>query len=173
MIAPNKTAVIATTFTVGYAVLYVICTELNLPVVSYHPLIGEIDLLRTPERRGPAMYWYGWMLSALIGAAVLAGIAAVVPEKWMQRTMAFGSFVAVGYVTISSLAFFAYDRAPIELEWLKSRWLSVAAAIALAAIVSYLVSAKWGERVWPGWASVVPIGALAVVGYYLTPYFTR
>src|SRR5215211_6908678 len=30
---------------------------------------------------------------------------------------------------------------------------------------------SWNERVWPGWVWVVPIGAMAVLGYYLTPYF--
>src|SRR5260370_1283891 len=79
---------------VAYAVLYVIGTELNLPLVTYHPAIGEADVLWTPARRGPAMYWYGWMLSSLLGALVLAWLASVVPEQWVQRAILFGCVAA-------------------------------------------------------------------------------
>ena len=179
MIAESKTSVkskvplVAITFTVAYAVIYAISTELNLPLVTYHPVIGEIDFLQKPARSGPAMYWYGWMLTSLIGAGALALLAAVVPEGWMQRALTFGALAAVGYLAVFSLALFVYDKATVELEFLKSRWLSLAVAVVLAAVVSYLVPAKWNERVWPGWVWAVPIGAMAVLGYYLTPYFTR
>ena len=173
MMATDRTAMFAMTFTVGYAVIYAVCTELNLPLLTYHPVIGEIDLLGTPPRSGPAMYWYGWLLASLIGATILAGVATITPEKWMQRSITFGVLVAVGYLIVSSVALFIYDKATVELEFLKSRWLSVTAAIVLAAAVSLFTPTSWNERIWPGWVWVVPIGAMAVLGYYLTPYFTR
>src|SRR6266850_203963 len=108
MTATNKTVIAGMTFTVSYAVIYVICTEFNLPLATYHPVIGEIDFLWKPERRGPAMYWYGWMLSALIGAAALAAIASVTPETWLQRAITFGAVAAVGYLLIYTLALFVY-----------------------------------------------------------------
>jgi hypothetical protein len=171
--ATDKTAIFTITFTVGYAVIYVICTEFNLPVLTYHPVLGQIDFLWTPERRGPAMYWYGWMLTALIGATLLASIAILIPEKWMQRTIMFGALVAVGYLIVYSAALLIYDSAAVELEFLKSRWLSVMAALVLVALASLFVPEKLSHHLWPGWVWVVPIGALAVLGYYLTPYFTR
>ena len=82
-------------------------------------------------------------------------------------------YSAVGYLVINTLALFVYDRASVELEFLKSRTWSVIAAIVLTAVASYFTPAKWNERVWPSWALVVPIGSLVVLGYYLTPYFTR
>jgi hypothetical protein len=72
MMASSRLAVFMIVFSVACAVIYVISTELNLPLLTYHPAIGELDFLWTPERRGPAMYWYGWMLTSLIGALVLA-----------------------------------------------------------------------------------------------------
>jgi len=42
-----------------------------------------------------------------------------------------------------------------------------------AAAVVLFAPAHWTQRVWPSWTWVVPIGALAVLGFYLTPYFTR
>jgi hypothetical protein len=51
--------------------------------------------------------------------------------------------------------------------------LSAVAALLAATLVSCLVPAGWSERLWPGWLWVVPIGAVAVLGYYLSPYFTH
>ncbi len=173
MIASSKIQVFALAFGVAYAAIYVICTELNLPLLTYHPAIGEIDLLWQPPKRGPVMYWYGWMLTSLVGALMLAWIATAIPEPWLQRAIAFGCIAAVAYLILSTAALFIYDKATVELEFLKSRWLSVVAALVVAAIVSYIVPSQWNQRVWHGWICVVPIGALAVLAYYLIPYFTQ
>jgi hypothetical protein len=173
MMASSRLAVFMIVFSVACAVIYVISTELNLPLLTYHPAIGELDFLWTPERRGPAMYWYGWMLTSLIGALVLAWIASIVPEQSVQRAIFFGSLAAVGYLIFYTLALFVYDKATVELEFLKSRWLSLGAAVLAAVAISLLAPAAWQQRLWPGWVVVVPIGALAVLAYYLTPYFTR
>jgi hypothetical protein len=173
MMASSKLAVFTIVFSVAYAVIYVICTEMNLPLLTYHPVIAEVDFLWTPERRGPAMYWYGWMLTSLIGATALAWMASAVPEQWLQRTIFFGCLAAVAYLILYTLALFIYDKAAVELEFLKSRSLSVVASLVAAAAISFFAPAKWSQRLWPGWVCVVPIGVLAVLAYYLTPYFTR
>jgi len=49
----------------------------------------------------------------------------------------------------------------------------VTVALAAAAALSFFAPAKWNQRLWPGWVCVVPIGVLAVLAYYLAPYFTR
>src|SRR5262249_4568803 len=105
-------------------------TEPSTP--TYHPVIGEGDFLWTPERRGPAMYWYGWMLPSLIGAVALGWIASAVPEPWVQRVILFGCLAAVAYLVLYTLALFIYDKATVELEFLKSRSLSVVAALVVA-----------------------------------------
>jgi drug/metabolite transporter (DMT)-like permease len=173
MTATSKAAVFAITFTISYAVLYTICVEVNLPLVTYHPVLGEVDLWWKPERRGPAMYWYGWMLTALIGAFAVALIATITPEKWIQRVVMVGCLAALAYAVVYSLALFVYERATIELEPLKSRWLSLSVAIVAAGILSWFIPAQWNERLRPAWTWIVPLGALAVLGYYLTPFFTR
>jgi hypothetical protein len=173
MTASSKVAVFTTVFGVAYAVIYVICTEMNLPLVTYHPAIGEVDVLWTPPRSGPTMYWYGWMLTSLIGALALAWLAIIVPEQWVQRAIFFGCTAAVGYLIFYTAALFIYDRATVELEFLKSRPLAVVAALVAAAGISFFASSRWQQRLWPGWIWLVPIGALVVLGYYLTPFFTR
>ena len=173
MTASSKIAVFTTVFGVAYAVLYVICTEINLPLVTYHPAIGEVDVLWTPPQRGPAMYWYGWMLTSLIGALVLAWLASVVSEQWVQRTIFFGCVAAVAYLILYTVALFIYDKATVELEFLKFRSPAIAAALVAAGGISFFAPARWQQRLWPGWAWLVPIGVLAVLAYYLTPFFTR
>jgi drug/metabolite transporter (DMT)-like permease len=173
MTATSKTAIFATTFTISCAVIYAVCTELNLPLITYHPVLGDVDFGWKPERRGPAMYWYGWMLSALIGASAVALIGTVTLEKWIQRAITFGVLVALAYAIAYTLALLVYERATIELEPLRSRWLSLTVAVVVAAVLSWFVPAQWNERLWPAWAWIVPLGALAVLGYYLTAYFTR
>ena len=46
-------------------------------------------------------------------------------------------------------------------------------SLVAAAAISFFAPTKWNQRLWSGWVYVVPIGALAVLAYYLTPYFTR
>jgi hypothetical protein len=136
MIASGKISLFALAFGVSYAAIYVICTEVNLPLLTYHPAIGEIDLLWQPPKRGPAMYWYGWMLTSLIGALLLAWIAIAIPEPWLQRAITFGCFAAVAYLILYTISLFIYDKATVELEFLKARWLSIVAAAAAAAILT-------------------------------------
>lgn len=173
MMATDKPAMFAITFTVAYAVLYAISTELNLPLVTYHPVIGEIDVGLKPARSGPAMYWYGWMLTSLVGAAAIAALAALAPEKWVQLAITFGALSALAYLLVSSVALFVYENATVELEFLRSRWLAAAIAVVIGLAGSLFAPAAWNERLSPAWVWIVPIGALAVLGYYLVPFFTR
>jgi hypothetical protein len=173
MMSSDKVAAFSITFGVAYAVVYVICTEVNLPLLTYHPVIGQLDLLWTPVKSGPAMYWYGWMLTSLIVAAVVACIATAMPQRWLQRIILVGSFAAVAYLILYTLALFIYDRASVELPWLQSRWVSGVVALVAAALVGCVAPHGWRERLWPGWTWVVPMGALAVLGYFLSPYFTQ
>ena len=174
MIPPNKLPVFMIVFVAAYAALYTICTEVNLPVFTYHPMLREIDFLRAPQRRGPTMYWYGWMLTAGGGALVVAWIATLVPERWVQRAIMIGCLAAVGYLILSTLAPLVSDIAPLAAsDFLNSRPPSLIAALALALIASYFAPAQWTRRLWPGWVWVVPLGSLSVLGYYLSGYFTR
>jgi hypothetical protein len=173
MIAANKIPTFAIVFTVACAVLYTICTEFNIPAVTYHPLIGEIDLGWKPARSGPAMYWYGWMLMSLIGASVIAFIAIAVPPPWLQRLLVFAGAGAIGYLIVYTAMLIIYGKASVEMEPLKDRRVAAGAALILAAFFFYRSPPDWYRRVWPGWVWVVPIGASAVLGYYLIPYFTR
>lgn len=75
------------TFAAAGPILYLICLALNLPLITYHPAIGRIDLGWTPARsgEGPAMYWYGWTLTALVGTTIVSALATLLPERVTRR----------------------------------------------------------------------------------------
>ena len=69
-------------FAAAFAIIYVVAEQWNFALVTYHPRIGEIDLLTRPSRTGPAMYWYGWMATALVGAAAVSLLALPLTKRW-------------------------------------------------------------------------------------------
>jgi hypothetical protein len=72
-------------FSIVFAVLYVLSMDNNWALFTYFARAREFHpLVATPPtpRAGPAMYWYGWLATAAIGAAIATAVAAVVPPRW-------------------------------------------------------------------------------------------
>ena len=65
----------AVVFAIATPVIYVACEMQNWPLFTYHPGTNRVDWFYAPAVRdeGPAMYWYGWTATTLIGVGVLAG----------------------------------------------------------------------------------------------------
>jgi hypothetical protein len=77
----------AIVFGFSTAALYVLCDMMNWPLFTYHPATNQVDLFYAPPRRGegPAMYWYGWTATSLLGAAVLGVLATLLPEHVTRK----------------------------------------------------------------------------------------
>jgi hypothetical protein len=77
----------ATVFAIATPVIYVICEMRNWPLFTYHPGTNRVDLGWAPpvKDEGPAMYWYGWTATTLLGAAVLGLFAAKLPESTTRK----------------------------------------------------------------------------------------
>ena len=77
----------AVVFAITTPVIYVICEMANLPLFTYHPGTGRIDLgwAAAVKGEGPAMYWYGWNAVTLLGAAGFGLIAAKLPESATRK----------------------------------------------------------------------------------------
>ena len=77
----------ALVFAIAMPVLYVVCDMRNWPLFTYHPATNRIDLGWAPPVRdeGPAMYWYGWTATSLIGAFILGALATLLPERITRR----------------------------------------------------------------------------------------
>ncbi len=70
-------------FSIAFAALYVVAMYYNLPLATYYPAARVWGLLlpNPPTAPGVAMYWYGWLGTAGIGAALVAFAASFVPER--------------------------------------------------------------------------------------------
>jgi len=77
----------AIVFSLTAPVVYVLCELLSLPLFTYHPATNRIDLGWAPGRsgEGPAMYWYGWVVTMLIGSTVLGWLATLLPEGAIKK----------------------------------------------------------------------------------------
>jgi hypothetical protein len=57
----------------------------------------------------PAMYWYGFVITAALGAVVVTGLAWLVPDKLMERVPWLS---ATWVVTLGSIAYITYVLLP-------------------------------------------------------------
>lgn len=84
----------ASVYGTAFAVLYVVVLKMDLALFTVYPTIGVI-LLGTHHSRDnvgpsmgsflPAIYWYGWISTAAVGALILGLAAAFLPERWTRR----------------------------------------------------------------------------------------
>jgi hypothetical protein len=83
----TKLRAFVVTFAAAGPILYLISIAWNLPLITYHPAIGRIDLGWTPARsgEGPAMYWYGWTLTALVSGTIVSFLATLLPERVTRK----------------------------------------------------------------------------------------
>lgn len=72
-------------FSVVFAVAYLSAVEFNWALFTFHPQTGTWGFLVEPARTGPAMYWYGWLATAMIAGVAGASLALVVPEGAAAR----------------------------------------------------------------------------------------
>ena len=77
----------AIVFGLAAPILYVVCEIFSLPLFTYHPATDRIDLGWAAGRKGegPAMYWYGWTATTILGSAVLGALATLLPASLTRR----------------------------------------------------------------------------------------
>lgn len=85
-------------FTAAFAVIYIPTMSWSWPLFTYLPRSGKFYPLKVfaelgDKAPGPGMYYWGWILTAAIGAAVVAFLASFVPEKIASR-------ISVGWVPV-------------------------------------------------------------------------
>jgi hypothetical protein len=78
---------LAAVFVVAFAIIYAPTMDYNWTFATYHPIQGIWQMGRAPPLGGgsPAMYWYGFVITAAIGAAVVTALAALIPDNLMAR----------------------------------------------------------------------------------------
>jgi hypothetical protein len=80
-------AAFAIVFALAAPVIYVASELGGFPLFTYHPGTGRIDFGFAAARpnEGPAMYWYGWLATTLIGAAIAGLVATWLPQGVIAR----------------------------------------------------------------------------------------
>ena len=72
-------------FSIAFAIIYIASVEYNLALLTYHPQIFKWGLLAQAPKEGPAMYWYGWLLTSALGAGAIAGLSLALPARRFDR----------------------------------------------------------------------------------------
>jgi hypothetical protein len=62
-------------FSAAFALIYIVAVERNWALFTYHPKIHQWGWLVEPAKNGPPMYWYGWLVTSLLGASAVSVIA--------------------------------------------------------------------------------------------------
>jgi hypothetical protein len=103
----SKFGTFVVTAAIAGTLMYLVCLFWNLPLVTYHPAVGRLDLGLTAPRsgEGPAMYWYGWTLTVIIVAAIAGFIATMLPESVAKRI----PLVLVWVLPILAVPLFIYS----------------------------------------------------------------
>jgi hypothetical protein len=102
---------LACIFAIAFAIIYAPTMDLNWTAATYHPVQGMWDLGKAAPKGGgsPAMYWYGFIVTAALGALVVTGLAALVPDKLMER-VPWANITWV--VTVCTILYVAYVLLP-------------------------------------------------------------
>jgi hypothetical protein len=107
----TKTERLAAIFAVAFAIIYAPTMDNNWTMATYHPIQGIWQLGRAPPLSGgsPAMYWYGFVLTAALGAAIVTALAALIPAR-LQDRVPWHSLTWI--VALCSIAYIAYVLVP-------------------------------------------------------------
>jgi hypothetical protein len=81
----SRLSTFSITFAIAYAIIYIFAVEQNWALFSYHPATGTFGVFTTRAPAGPTMFWYGWILTAALGGALMAGIVSFVPDGIAKR----------------------------------------------------------------------------------------
>jgi hypothetical protein len=102
----SKFRTFAVSFAVASPIFYLVCASSNLPLITYHPAVNRIDfgwaLARSGE--GPAMYWYGWIMSMVVFGATVGSLATMLPERLTRRIPLYLAWL-IPILTIPLLAY--------------------------------------------------------------------
>jgi hypothetical protein len=91
-------------FSIAFALIYIASVEYNLALITYHPQIGRWGVLAEAPKEGPAMYWYGWLLTSALGAGAIAALSLALPARPFDRVWS----ILVWVAPLAMIAVIAY-----------------------------------------------------------------
>lgn len=85
MTSPARLRAFVVTFAAVYAAVYYFAVDYNWALFSYGPAVEEWRLFTRDASAGPTMFWYGWIATSAIAAALAGLIVAMLPESIGKR----------------------------------------------------------------------------------------
>jgi hypothetical protein len=100
----------AIVFAIASPIVYVVSELGRLPLFTFHPGTNRIDFgwADAHPGQGPAMYWYGWLATTLIVAALLGWLATLLPRRAAKKIPLF----LIWLLPLPALAILAYVLMP-------------------------------------------------------------
>jgi hypothetical protein len=82
-----KIKTFAMVFSLAFPVVYLVCEQFGGPLFTYHPAVSRLEFGwgRSRSGEGPAMYWYGWVASSLIGGLILGLLGTMLPTSAVKK----------------------------------------------------------------------------------------
>ena len=108
--ATSAFAAFAIAVAIATPVIYVIAEIGGFPLFTYHPGTNRFDLGWAAARanEGPAMYWYGWIATTIIGDVIVGTLAAVAARGAVQKIPLF----LIWLLPLAALAILAWVLMP-------------------------------------------------------------
>jgi hypothetical protein len=102
---------LAAIFGIAFAIIYAPTMDYNWTAATYHPIQGiwQLGFAKPLGGGSPAMYWYGFVITAALGAAAVTAIASFIPDNLMGRLP---WRILTWLVPICSIAYIAYVLLP-------------------------------------------------------------
>src|SRR5438477_727486 len=87
----DKAGTFAITFGIAFATFYTVFERLNWPLFTYVPRLNTVYFWQymTKPAEGPPMFWYGWIVLAIIAALVVSVIAMWISAQTLHRASVF------------------------------------------------------------------------------------
>jgi hypothetical protein len=100
----------AVVFAIAAPIIYVASELGGWPLFTFHPGTNRFDFGFAAARanEGPAMYWYGWIGTTLIGSAVAGFLATLLPRGVSLKI----PLAAIWLLPLPALAILAYALMP-------------------------------------------------------------
>jgi hypothetical protein len=83
----SKFEAFAIIFGLSFTIIYTLCDQMSWTLFTYHPAVRRLGYgFQAPvSGEGPAVYWYGWLATALIASLVLGLAATVLPQGTVRK----------------------------------------------------------------------------------------
>ena len=74
-------------FSIAFSLIYFYGIYTGNGPIHYYPMLNQwtLDVLPASPDPGPVMMWYGWVINGIVGGAIIAALALLLPRDLVNR----------------------------------------------------------------------------------------